>query len=163
MFQNYQVLKKLGEGSFGKVYEAECRNTAQIVAIKHIHDFAKTDYALVSVIRELTITRQIGQMSSEFIPGLIDVIIPKKEKSVEGLKNIFLIMEYEGKDLTKLLDSSNSTNITQNHVRQILYNLLCAIKFIHSTNVLHRDLKPANILIDPGCGIKICDFGISRT
>ena len=102
-------------------------------------------------------------MSNEFIPGLIDVIIPKKEKSVEGLKNIFLIMKYEGKDLTKLLDSSNSTKITQNHVRKILYNLLCAIKFIHSTNVLHRDLKPANILIDPGCGIKICDFGTSRT
>ena len=51
-------------------------------------------------------------MSSKFIPSLINVIIPEKEKSVEGLKNIFLIMEYEGKDLTKLLDLSNSTNIT---------------------------------------------------
>ena len=102
-------------------------------------------------------------MSSKFIPSLIDVIIPVKEKSVEALKNIFLVMEDEGKDLTKLLDSSSSTNITQDHVRQILYNLLCAIKFIHSTNVLHRDLKPGNILIDSGCGIKICDFGISRT
>ena len=45
----------------------------------------------------------------------------------------------------------------------ILYNLLCAVNFMHSANVMHRDIKPSNILIDEKCNIKICDFGISRT
>ena len=45
----------------------------------------------------------------------------------------------------------------------MLYNILCAIKYIHSANVIHRDLKANNILINEDCIIKICDFGISRT
>ena len=49
------------------------------------------------------------------------------------------------------------------HVKRILFNLLCAIKFMHSSNIMHRDLKPANILISEECEIKICDFGMARS
>jgi serine/threonine protein kinase len=44
----------------------------------------------------------------------------------------------------------------------MLYNLLHALNFLHSANVIHRDVKPANILVDPNYMIKICDFGMSR-
>ena len=53
-------------------------------------------------------------------------------------------------------------DIDEQHVVTILYNLLCAMNFIHSTNVMHRDIKAHNILIDGDCNIKICDFGLSR-
>jgi len=43
-----------------------------------------------------------------------------------------------------------------------MYNLLCAMNFIHSANIIHRDIKPANILIDSSCAVKICDFGLAR-
>ena len=46
---------------------------------------------------------------------------------------------------------------------RILYNLLIAVKFIHSANIIHRDLKPSNILIDSNLKIQICDFGRSRS
>ena len=49
------------------------------------------------------------------------------------------------------------------HIKVVLYNLLCSINFLHSANVVHRDLKPANILIDGECNILVCDFGLSRT
>lgn len=45
----------------------------------------------------------------------------------------------------------------------MVYNLLCAIRYIHSANVLHRDLKPANILVNEDCSVKICDFGLARS
>ena len=45
----------------------------------------------------------------------------------------------------------------------ITYNLLCAVNYLHSTDVLHRDIKPSNILIQDDCSIRICDFGLSRT
>ena len=45
----------------------------------------------------------------------------------------------------------------------IIYNFLCAIKYLHSANVIHRDLKPSNILVNKVCQVKICDLGISRT
>jgi mitogen-activated protein kinase 1/3 len=49
------------------------------------------------------------------------------------------------------------------HVKTVLYNMLCAANFISSANVMHRDLKPANILINRFCQVKFCDFGLSRT
>ena len=52
---------------------------------------------------------------------------------------------------------------TDEHIKVVLYNLLCSINFLHSANVVHRDLKPANILIDGDCNILICDYGLSRT
>lgn len=45
----------------------------------------------------------------------------------------------------------------------MVYNLLCAIKYLHESNVIHRDLKPANILINEDCSVKLCDYGLARS
>ena len=67
-------------------------------------------------------------------------------------------------DLKKVLLSVKSgTKISEPHVRVLIYNLLCAINFMHSANIIHRDLKPANLLIDQHSTVRICDFGFSRT
>jgi mitogen-activated protein kinase 1/3 len=49
------------------------------------------------------------------------------------------------------------------HLVTILYNIICAFKFLHSAGVVHRDVKPANLLMDSNCQVKICDFGLART
>jgi len=41
--------------------------------------------------------------------------------------------------------------------------LLCAVKYLHESNVLHRDLKPANVLVNEDCTVKLCDFGLARS
>lgn len=48
-------------------------------------------------------------------------------------------------------------------VKVILYNLLCAVQFMHSSNIVHRDIKPNNILVNKDCHVRICDFGLART
>jgi serine/threonine protein kinase len=70
-------------------------------------------------------------------------------------------MEYFKFDLETLL--AQSINFSEDHVKKIIYNILCALNFIHSANILHRDLKPSNILLDENCNVRICDFGLSRT
>jgi serine/threonine protein kinase len=40
--------------------------------------------------------------------------------------------------------------------------MLCALKYMHTANVLHRDLKPSNILLNADCSLKLCDFGLAR-
>ncbi|CAH8637869.1 unnamed protein product [Schistosoma curassoni] len=49
------------------------------------------------------------------------------------------------------------------HKRFILYQLLRAVKYIHSGNVIHRDLKPSNVLLNSDCLVKLCDFGLTRS
>jgi mitogen-activated protein kinase 1/3 len=45
----------------------------------------------------------------------------------------------------------------------MVYNLLCAIKYLHESKVIHRDLKPANILVNEDCTVKLCDYGLARS
>ena len=74
---------------------------------------------------------------------------------------IFIVMEYFQFDLETLL--AQSINFSEDHVKKIIYNIICAVNFLHSANILHRDLKPSNILIDDHCNVRICDFGLSRS
>ena len=97
-----------------------------------------------------------------FTTKLYDIIIAGPSDKFES---IFLVMDFTSHDLKKVFSSKHGLNFsfTEQHAITILYNLLCSIKFIHSANIVHRDLKPSNILIDSQCGVKICDFGLSRT
>lgn len=70
-------------------------------------------------------------------------------------------MEYAESDLKKILKSSINLEIL--HIQTIVYNLLCAIKYLHESTVLHRDLKPANILVNEDCSVKLCDYGLARS
>ena len=49
------------------------------------------------------------------------------------------------------------------HVKVIMFQLLHAVAFIHSADVIHRDIKPSNILLNHDYTLKLCDFGLSRT
>ena len=49
------------------------------------------------------------------------------------------------------------------HKRYIIYQLLKALKYIHSSGLIHRDVKPSNLLLNADCHMKICDFGLCRS
>jgi mitogen-activated protein kinase 1/3 len=69
-------------------------------------------------------------------------------------------MEYMQSDLHKIIYSENE--LSNSHIAFIIYQILAALKHIHSAGVIHRDLKPGNILINADCSAKICDFGLAR-
>ena len=64
-------------------------------------------------------------------------------------------------DLQKLIKKDANLNITEEHIKVLVFNLLSALKYIHEAGIVHRDLKPANILVNGNCNVKICDFGLS--
>lgn len=89
---------------------------------------------------------------------LIELIYPRDP---DKFSTLYVVMEYLKTDMKKLIKSSCNLDITQ--TKHIIYNLICAVKYLHESNVLHRDLKPANVLIKEDCTVKLCDFGLART
>ena len=72
-------------------------------------------------------------------------------------------MDHMDSDLKKLLNQSSELELSEDYIILLIYNLIRAMKFLHSANVMHRDIKPANILVDSFCNVKICDFGLARS
>jgi mitogen-activated protein kinase 1/3 len=106
--------------------------------------------------------KQLQKMeNNKFTIKLIEVLQPEVQGNEDVSDEIFIVMEYFKFDLETLL--SQSINFSEDHVKKIIYNILSALNFIHSANILHRDLKPSNILLDENCNVRICDFGLSRT
>jgi len=70
---------------------------------------------------------------------------------------VFELME---SDLHQVIKAND--DLTPEHYQFFLYQLLRALKYIHTANVFHRDLKPKNVLANADCKLKICDFGLAR-
>ena len=84
--------------------------------------------------------------SNNFTVRLFDVVVPDEEMKNGHIKSVFLVMNYFKMSLRDFLNQGAS-NFNDDHIKVITYNLLCALNYIHSTDVLHRDIKPSNIMI----------------
>jgi len=67
--------------------------------------------------------------------------------------DIYLIMEKMETDLHRIIKTQQE--LTDDHYKFIIYQLLRGILFLHSANIVHRDIKPSNILINEDCIVKI--------
>ena len=65
--------------------------------------------------------------------------------------------------MRSVIEMAPQLNLNEGHLKTLMYNMLCALKFMHSANVIHRDIKPSNILINERCEVRFCDFGLARS
>ncbi|ETW04808.1 CMGC/MAPK protein kinase [Aphanomyces invadans] len=150
----YRLVRILGKGSYGQVAEAYDTVVNKRVAIKKINNVFDQEVDCKRLYREIYILRHLRH--SEVIT-LLDVLPPP---SYAAFNDLYLVFEFVDTDLHKLIMSPQY--LTTRHIQVFLYQLLCALKYIHSANVIHRDMKPANILVNEDCTLKICDFGLAR-
>ena len=108
---------------------------------------------------------------------ILDVVLPEEieqaledssftslsKAALKGFTHVFVVMQRVQSDLKHMLDTCKSIELKESHIVTIMYNMLSAVNFIHSANVLHRDIKPANLLLDQNCQVIICDFGLARS
>ncbi|KAJ0003327.1 hypothetical protein NQD34_008425 [Periophthalmus magnuspinnatus] len=160
--QKYEIKKRLGKGAYGIVWKAVDRQTGEVVAVKKIFDAFRNRTDAQASISELQKERkiQVGLFLQEFgdhpnIVKLLNVIRAHNDK------DIYLIFEYMDTDLHAVI--KKGTLLKDVHKRYVMYQLLKAIKYLHSGNVIHRDQKPSNVLLDTDCTVKLCDFGLARS
>jgi len=75
-------------------------------------------------------------------------------------KDIYLIFEFMETDLHAVIRANILEDV---HKRYIIYQLMKAIKYMHSGAVIHRDIKPSNLLLNSECLVKVADFGLARS
>ena len=107
------------------------------------------------ILREIYLLRMVKH---ENLIKIIEVIMPSDPSTFD---HIYVVTDYCQSDLKKLFKSPIHLNFI--HIQTLTYNIICALKYLHSAEVLHRDLKPANILINEDCSVRICDFGLARS
>lgn len=98
-----------------------------------------------------------------FTVKLLDVIIPPVDESTGIPPAIFIVMTWYDNDLKAVFTEIKPQTFDIEHAKIILYNMLCAIHYLQTANIVHRDIKPSNLLLTDDCGVKICDFGLART
>ena len=150
----YEIIKKIGDGTFGSVYEGITKNFHKKVAIKQIKQKLNSyDDCL-----DQNEVKLLLKLNNENIIRLIEVI-------QQPNKDSFLIFEYCNCSLYDFMRNYHKikTNIPINQIKKIIYQISSGLNYLHSHNIMHRDLKPENILmIANNNKIKIADFGSAK-
>eukprot|EP01022_Parablepharisma_sp_SALTPOND_P013240 TRINITY_DN1755_c0_g1_i1.p1 TRINITY_DN1755_c0_g1~~TRINITY_DN1755_c0_g1_i1.p1 ORF type:complete len:605 (+),score=19.33 TRINITY_DN1755_c0_g1_i1:209-1816(+) len=148
----YFYLNELGYGSYGKVCRAADKAARRTVAIKKFISAMQSPYRAKACLRELQIFSHLAHPN---IVKIKEIFYKPSDPSV------YMVMEDLPFDLRSLIKSSIS--LTSLRVKQIMYDLLKAVYYVHSAGIMHRDLKPANVLVGTKGEIRLCDFGLSRS
>lgn len=185
----YSLIREVGRGSYGTVYEAVARKSGARVAVKKLRCDApeKVELALaefwalaslekkhdnVVQLEECVLQRSgfaqkmsHGNKSSQHYLRLVETSL--KGERIPGYPEepcyLWFVMEFcEGGDLNQYILSRRPDPQTN---RSFMKQLTSAVAFLHKNNIVHRDLKPDNILISQRFGtpiVKVADFGLSK-
>ncbi|OCF33166.1 CAMK protein kinase [Kwoniella heveanensis BCC8398] len=162
VYERYQVLDRLGKGTFAEVRKAVDVETGALRAIKQIikHRFAGNEKTLALFHREIEISRSLEH---ENICRLLDYY--------EDPQHICLVLEYiDGGDLLDYImnwPSETGGGLPEGHAADLTVQICRAMAYTHAMGVTHRDLKPENILLtketdDSPPMVKIADFGLAK-
>ena len=152
----YRVVRRIGRGGMGVVYEAEQGSPKRIVALKVLHtshDGGLSHSAAQRLSREAHI---LGRLQH---PGIAQVYEAGVFDLGEGPQPYFA-MEYIAGE--RLDHYAQRTQPTTRERLELIARICDAVQHAHERGVIHRDIKPANILIDSSGQPKVLDFGVAR-
>ena len=150
--ERYQVLRELGRGGMGIVFQAHDKQLNEQVAIKILSPLLSTDpEALARLKREVSAARRITH------PNVIRIHDIGENKGLH-----YVSMEYfHGDNLREYI--RHNTPLSLRGAYDIAIQICEAIEAAHAQGVIHRDLKSQNIIIHPNGHIKVIDFGLAHS
>ncbi len=149
----YEVIREIGRGGMGVVYEAQQRFPQRRVAIKLV----RSDVATPSMMRRFRHEAQaLGMLQHPAIAQVLEA----GAADVEGRMRSFLAMELaEGIALHKWVRERKAS---AREILELVAKIADGVDHAHKRGVIHRDLKPSNILVNERGEPKILDFGVAR-
>ncbi len=150
-FGEFELVREIGRGGMGIVYEARQKNPSRSVALKIMRDaFLVGDHALRMFQREVA---ALARLKHSGIAAIYDA-----GASASG-HHYFSMELVEG---LSLLEHLTRVHADQSQRLDLFVRICDAVNYAHQKGVIHRDLKPGNILIDDAGNPKVLDFGLAR-
>lgn len=157
MVGRYRIVRVLGEGGMGIVYEAEQSDPHRTVALKAIRSSVASGGLIRRLVQEAKI---LAQLKHPGIAHIYEVGAAEMEIDGRGIKQPFLAMEFiDGEPLTH---HARRLRLTARARLELLALVCDAVQHAHQRGVIHRDLKPGNILVSNDGVPKVLDFGVAR-
>lgn len=144
--KDFQMLEKLGEGSYGSVWKAIHKQSGTVVAIKKVG----IDNDLEDIMKEI-----------DFMKGCRSPYIVRYFGSYFKDNELWIVMEFCGAgsvcDIMKICDST----LSEDQIAVICKDVLLGLAYLHGLRKIHRDIKAGNILLNSKGASKLADFGVS--
>lgn len=142
----FDVLEKLGEGSYGCVFKAHYKETGEIVAIKQV----PVESDLQEIIKEISIMQQCNS------PHVV-----RYYGSYFKNSDLWIVMEYCGAGSVSDIIRIRNKTLTEEEIGAILQSTLKGLEYLHFMRKIHRDIKAGNILLNTEGQAKLADFGVA--
>lgn len=142
----FDVLEKLGEGSYGCVFKAHYKETGEIVAIKQV----PVESDLQEIIKEISIMQQCNS------PHVV-----RYYGSYFKNSDLWIVMEYCGAGSVSDIIRIRNKTLTEEESATILQSTLKGLEYLHFMRKIHRDIKAGNILLNSEGQAKLADFGVA--
>ncbi|KAH9904206.1 protein kinase-like domain-containing protein [Xylariomycetidae sp. FL2044] len=151
---DFQILRLIGKGTFGQVYQVRKKDSGRIYAMKVLSKKVIVQKKEVAhTVGERNILVRTATSDSPFIVGL--------KFSFQTQNDLFLVTDYmSGGELFWHLQKEG--RFDEKRAKFYIAELILAIQHLHRNDIVYRDLKPENILLDANGHIALCDFGLSK-
>ncbi|RYO66351.1 Serine/threonine-protein kinase [Alternaria tenuissima] len=152
--EDFEILKLIGKGTFGQVFQVRKRDTRRIYAMKVLSKKVIVQKKEVAhTLGERNILVRTAMADSAFIVGL--------KFSFQTPSDLYFVTDYmSGGELFWHLQREG--RFQEGRAKFYIAELILALQHLHEHNIVYRDLKPENILLDANGHIALCDFGLSK-
>ncbi|MBI3547668.1 MAG: protein kinase [Elusimicrobia bacterium] len=150
--RSYEVVRQIGAGGMGTVYEAIDLSLQRTVAIKKMREEIRSDPR-----ERERFLKEAKLVAALHHPNIVDIFSIVDDDQ----DDVYLVFEYvQGETLDSLLRSRR--RIPFDELRGLFTGVCGALDFAHKHGIIHRDLKPSNIMVNSEGVVKVMDFGVAR-